>query len=231
MSGTLFLFPVPISENTTLSIPQHNIDILKSITYIIAENARTARRFLSTIGLEVSHYVIFEIDKHNDDGRQILEFMKPLFEGHDMAIMSESGCPCVADPGYIFVDYAHNYGITVKPLVGPSSILLALMASGMNGQSFCFHGYLPIGLDCKNKLKTIINSIDNTHQTQIFIETPYRNNTILKSILESVPHGYKLCIATDIQGKKESIITKTINKWIEKPLELPKLPTIFLLGD
>ncbi len=230
--GTLYLIPVPLAENAAAkSFTPYLVDTINSIKEYIVENEKTARRFLKEAGLKTpqSELIIHDYGKHNRaDGTA--EFFKGLQAGNDVGLMSEAGCPGIADPGAELVDKAHRMGIKVVPLVGPSSILLALMASGFNGQSFTFHGYLPIDkVDRSKRIKELENLAVKNNQTQLFIETPFRNNTMLEEILKTANPRTKLCIACDLTAETEFVQTKTIAEWQKKVPELHKRPTIFLL--
>lgn len=169
---------------------------------------------------------------HNAEEELTKQFLQAVNTGNNIGIMSEAGCPGVADPGQLLVEAAQKANIVVKPLVGPSSILLALMASGMNGQHFQFHGYLPIdGLERKKKIRDLENDANKNNCTQIFIETPYRNNALIKDILQSCKETTRLCIAVDITGAAESILTKTVKEWKQKEVDIHKRLAIFLIAD
>jgi 16S rRNA (cytidine1402-2'-O)-methyltransferase len=230
--GTLYLIPVPLAENASAkSFTPYLVDTINSIKEYIVENEKTARRFLKEAGLKTpqSELTIHDYGKHNRaDGTA--EFFKGLQAGNDVGLMSEAGCPGIADPGAEIVEKAHRMGIKVVPLVGPSSILLALMASGFNGQSFTFHGYLPIDkLDRSKKIKELEGLAVKNNQTQLFIETPFRNNPMLEEILRTCNPKTKLCIACDLTAETELVQTKTIADWQKKVPELHKRPTIFLI--
>jgi 16S rRNA (cytidine1402-2'-O)-methyltransferase len=233
--GTLYLVPVALSTTSTLRqfLPDYNLEIILKTKNFIVENARTARNFLSSCGKEkIQNLNIQEIDKHNLTFEQIKTFTEPLLNGEDVAILSESGCPCVADPGHLFVKYAHEKNVKVIPLVGPSSMILALMASGMNGQQFSFHGYFPMDkTEREKKLQQIVKDVNLFNSTSIFIETPYRNNQLFQYLVSSLPHDFSLCVAMDITGQEENIKTKKVKDWKKIKYELAKLPTIFLIGD
>lgn len=194
------------------------------------EDARTARRYFSSLKIfeSIEELNIQTLDKNTrEDALNVL--MEPLDRGIDIGIVSESGCPGVADPGAIAVAYAHDRNIKVVPLVGPSSVLLALMASGLNGQCFAFHGYLPI--EAKGAgiaIKEFERQSKKKNQTQIFIETPYRNNSILDLLLKNLSSQTQLCLAVEVTGKNEWIVTKSIQQWLSKKPELTKTPAIFL---
>jgi 16S rRNA (cytidine1402-2'-O)-methyltransferase len=230
--GTLYLIPVPLAENASAkSFTPYLVDTINHINEYIVENSKTARRFLKEAGLKTpqSELIVHDYGKHNRDAH-VNDFFKGLMSGKDVGLMSEAGCPGIADPGAEIVAIAHAKGIKVIPLVGPSSILLALMASGFNGQSFTFHGYLPIDkLQRANKVKELESVAERHSQTQIFIETPFRNDSLLEEILKSCKPETRLCIACDITAEGEFIQTKTIRDWKLKIPQLHKFPTIFLL--
>ena len=196
--GTLYLIPVPLAENASAkSFTPYLSDTINHITEYIVENSKTARRFLKEAGLQIpqSDLIIHDYGKHNRDGN-LNEFFSGLMAGNNVGLMSEAGCPGIADPGAEIVAYAHQKGIKVVPLVGPSSILLALMASGFNGQSFTFHGYLPIDkVQRSQKIKELENLSEKNKQTQLFIETPFRNNPMVEEILKTCHPNTRLCIA------------------------------------
>ncbi len=229
--GRLYLIPSVIAEGDTSSIPEQVRKIIPRLEYYLVENVRTARRYISSLrsGVDIGSLQFEELNK-NTRADEIEKLMAPLLAGKDMGVMSEAGCPGIADPGSRAVDYAHRKGIKVIPLVGPSSIMLALMASGFNGQRFCFHGYLPID---KDKLSPAIKNLEKNsaryNQTEIFIETPYRNNTMLTNLLKFCHDNTRLCIARDITGEYELIQTNTIKRWKEITIDLHKKPTVFLL--
>jgi len=230
--GTLYLIPVPLADDAAAkSFTPYLVDTINSIKEYIVENEKTARRFLKEAGLKTpqSELLMHDYGKHNRaDGTA--EFFKGLQAGNDVGLMSEAGCPGIADPGAEIVEKAHRMGIRVVPLVGPSSILLALMASGFNGQSFTFHGYLPIDkIERGKKIKELEALSIKNDQTQLFIETPFRNNPMLEEILRSANPKTRLCIACDLTSATELVQTKTIAEWQKKIPELHKRPTIFLL--
>jgi 16S rRNA (cytidine1402-2'-O)-methyltransferase len=230
--GTLYLIPVPLAEEASdKSFTPFLTDTVNSIKEYIVENEKTARRFLKEAGLKTpqSELIIHDYGKHNRaDGTA--DFFKGLQAGSDVGLMSEAGCPGVADPGAEIVEKAHRMGIKVVPLVGPSSILLALMASGFSGQSFAFHGYLPIEkADRSKRIRELENLSERNDQTQIFIETPFRNNPLLEEILKTAHPKTRLCIACDLTSATEFVQTKTIAEWQKRIPELHKRPAIFLL--
>ena len=230
--GTLFLIPVPLAEEAAAkSFTPYLVDTINDIKEYIVENEKTARRFLKEAGLKTpqSELLIHDYSKHNRDTGGV-DFFAGLKVGKSVGLMSEAGCPGIADPGAEIVEKAHRMGIKVVPLVGPSSILLALMASGFNGQSFTFNGYLPIDKVLRSKrIKELEALAEKNDQTQIFIETPFRNNPLLEEILKTAHPKTKLCIACDLTSATEFVQTKTIAEWQKKVPELHKRPTIFLL--
>ena len=229
---TLYLIPTTLGETALDTIlPAQNDQIVISLKYFIVENRRTARRFLKKVNREINidELTFFELNQHTSP-EEISTFLKPMQEGQDMGVISEAGCPAVADPGADVVAIAQQRNYVVKPLVGPSSILLSLMASGFNGQSFTFHGYLPIQQSDRAKmLKKMEVQIYNNNQTQLFIETPYRNMKMLEDILTVCMPDTKLCIAVDITLETEFIKTKTVKEWKSQKPDLNKRPCIFLL--
>jgi 16S rRNA (cytidine1402-2'-O)-methyltransferase len=230
----LYLIPNVISEGTQFEvIPPHVIKALKSISHFLVEDVRTARRYLSSLKIYDSidrlHFEVLNKDTKEID---LADMMKPLLSGNYMGIISESGCPGVADPGAKAVAFAHQRNIQVIPLVGPSSILLGLMASGLNGQKFAFHGYLPIdGKEAIKTIKDLERESKQKQQTQIFIETPFRNNQVFDHFLNSLDQDTLLTIAIDIAGDKENIRTKSVRDWKAFKPVLPKAPSIFLFGQ
>ena len=228
--GKLYLVPTIIAEDTAqLVIPQHVLLSLKDIHYFLVENARTARRYLGSLKIydSIEALTIEVLDKETKE-TELLTLMIPLLEGNNMGVISESGCPGVADPGSMAVRFAHQRNIQVIPLVGPSSLLLALMASGLNGQKFAFHGYLPVdGKEATKIIKALERESEQKNQTQLFIETPYRNNQILDHLLNSLKPTSQVSIALDLSGKNEFVQTMFVKDWkLNKP-SLPKEPAIF----
>jgi 16S rRNA (cytidine1402-2'-O)-methyltransferase len=211
-------------------LPIYILDAVKSCQVFFTENERSARRYLKQLWKEmvIDNYEWYTIHKAEDELRDT--FKKLLQRGMTIGIISEAGCPGVADPGQLLVAVAHSMGAVVKPLVGPSSILLALMASGMNGQQFKFNGYLPVDSAERMKaLKELEADSLRTKTTHIFIETPYRNNQILETILKTCIPATRLCLAVDITGNQETILTKTIADWKKSIPDINKRPAIFLL--
>jgi 16S rRNA (cytidine1402-2'-O)-methyltransferase len=229
--GKLFLIPNVIAENTQDKvIPLHVIESIGKIQHFLVEDVRTARRFLSSLKLFPSiENLKFSVLNKDTDVNAMAGLFEPVFAGFDIGVISEAGCPGVADPGALAVDFAHRNSVAVIPLVGPSSILLALMASGLNGQRFAFHGYLPI--ETREAVKTIKDFESESkakNQTQIFIETPYRNNQLLDKLLNTLLPGTMLTVALDLTGENEKVNTKTVKQWRAQTLEMPKMPAIFL---
>ena len=230
MQPVVYLIPSVLDENAIETIPSYIIDAVKSCTVIFAENERTARRFLKSICKElvIDDYEWHAIHKAEEE--QLNIFRQKIKEKKNIAIISEAGCPGIADPGQILIAAAQEMDAAVKPLVGPSSILLALMASGMNGQQFEFVGYLPIDNGERIKAITALElTSQKKHSTQIFIETPYRNNQLIDTLLKTCKPSTRLCIAAELTGVNESIKTKTITEWKKGKVDLHKKPAIFLL--
>jgi 16S rRNA (cytidine1402-2'-O)-methyltransferase len=230
--GKLYLIPTTMGDCDPMDVfPQTIKRSIELLDYYIVENDKTARKSIKLVCPEKKQadLTLYVLNKHTET-KEHLEFIKPLLEGHNMGLMSEAGCPGVADPGAVIVKLAHEKGIQVVPLVGPSSILLAMMASGMNGQSFTFHGYLPIEKDeKKSSLKTLERISFEKNQSQIFIETPYRNNKLLEDLIQILHPETHLCIATDITLPTEYIKTKKIAAWKKETVDLHKRPTIFII--
>jgi len=212
-------------------LPDYNKTVILSLRYFIVENLRTARRFLKQTepSIDIDILTFFTLNKHTSK-ESIADFLKPIEEGYSVGILSEAGCPAIADPGAEVVAIAQRKNIRVIPLVGPSSILLALMASGFNGQCFAFHGYLPIDGEQRVKaLKKLERLVYSENQTQLFIETPYRNNKLLDDILKTCSPSTLLCIAADITLDSEYIITLSVSEWKNRKPDLSKRPCIFAL--
>ena len=226
----IYLIPCVLAEDASQTIPNYIIDAVKKCNVIFAENERTARRFLKMMDktIIIEAYEWFAIHKAEEE--ELRNFTQKIKEEKTIAIISEAGCPGVADPGQILIAAAHKLNSIIKPLVGPSSILLALMASGMNGQQFEFVGYLPIdNADRIKRIKELEISSQKNNSTKIFIETPYRNNQLVESILKTCEGKTLFCIAVNLTSKNESVKTKHVNEWKTKKPELHKLPAIFLL--
>lgn len=226
----VYLIPSFLSENAVETIPAYVLQAIKDCQVIFAENERTARRFLKSLDREIviDDYEWHTIHKAEEEKIKI--FRQKIKEEKNIAIISEAGCPGIADPGQILIHEAQKLNAIVKPLVGPSSILLALMASGLDGQQFCFTGYLPIdNLERNKKLKQLEEESIKNKSTQIFIETPFRNNKMLEAILQNCKPSTLLCIAAELTSPQEWIKTKTIADWKNQKADLHKKPVIFLL--
>ncbi|HBQ61791.1 MAG TPA: SAM-dependent methyltransferase [Balneolaceae bacterium] len=232
-TGTLYLIPTTLGktgENNAL--PEYTLNVLRKLEVLMVENLRTATSFLQWVGNTVPEYEIdfYPLNKNTPE-QEIHSFLRPLLDGKDAGILSEAGAPAVADPGAKLIKLAHQYQIKVVPLVGPSSILLALMSAGFNGQQFAFHGYLPID---QKKRKSMIKQLEGESRrhdrTQIFMEAPYRNNELLKDVLDTCASNTQVCTATDLTLPTEEIISKHVGSWKSKNLpDLNKRPTIFLI--
>ena len=228
--STVYLVPSVLDELAIQTIPTYLIDAVKDCQVIFAENERTTRRFLKSIckDIGIDDYEWFTIHKAEEEQKS--SFRQKIKEGKNIAIISEAGCPGIADPGQILIELAQQLDITVKPLVGPSSILLALMASGMNGQQFEFVGYLPIdNIERTKMIKEMELTSTKKNSTQIFIETPYRNNQLLEALLKTCKLTTKICIASEITSSNEYVKTKMVAEWQKEKIDLHKKPVIFLL--
>jgi 16S rRNA (cytidine1402-2'-O)-methyltransferase len=232
MAGTLYLIPAPLGDSVYLPVPTYVVDIVHSLEVFIVEKGKTARQYLKQLQTPIpfQNMTFFELNKHTDL-KELPIFLAPALElGRNIGLMSEAGCPGVADPGADVIKLAHELNLEVVPLVGPSSILLALMASGLNGQTFAFQGYLPIKNPERSKrIQQLEQVARRNQQTQIFIETPYRNDSFLADLLKNLSPETLLCVASDITLPSEFIKTKSVFSW--KNDELPvlnKRPTIFL---
>lgn len=231
--GTLYLIPCTLGDTEASQVlPQHVINIARTLQHYVVEQAKTARQFLSALKHEqpIQSLHFATLNEHTAVS-ELTDLLAPLLAGHDVGIISEAGCPGIADPGATLVNLAHRKGIRVIPLVGPSSILLALMASGMNGQCFAFHGYLPIAEAERNKTISALEAESaSRHQTQMFIETPYRNDKLFAALLAQCKPQTLLCVATDVSLTSEQIQTRTIAQWKSQPApQLNKRPSLFLL--
>ena len=228
----LYLIPTSLGETDLDRIlPAYNNEIVNRLDFFIVEDVRTARRFLKKINpaTDIDSKTFYVLNQHTRP-EEIAGFLKPLSEGREVGVISEAGCPAIADPGADVVSIAQEKGFKVVPLVGPSSILLALMASGFNGQSFAFNGYLPVQpADRTKAIKRLENRAHNEKQSQIFIETPYRNMKMLHDIISVCQPSTRLCIAADITLETEFIHTKTVNDWKKQLPDLNKRPCIFIL--
>ena len=231
--STLYLIPSPLGDAPlSRMMPPYNSDIIRSLRHFIVENVRTARRFLKQVdnGIDIDSLTFYELNRHTDR-QMIASYLTPMGEGCDIGIISEAGCPAVADPGADVVAIAQEKGYKVVPLVGPSSILMSLMASGFNGQSFAFVGYLPIDRNERaQRLKALERRAYSEDQTQIFIETPYRNVQLFGEMLRTLQPQTRLCIALSITTEGESIRTMTVSQWKKAAVpDMHKQPCIFLI--
>lgn len=228
----LYLFPVPMGDSPVDSVlPPANIAIIREVRHFVVENLRSARRFLKSCdrSIDIDSLSMVELNEHTDPA-DVAPMLDPMAAGHSIGVISEAGCPAVADPGADLVAIAQTRGYEVVPLVGPSSILLSLMGSGFNGQNFAFNGYLPVDTKARGlKLKEMMRRITAEHQTQIFIETPYRNNRLIADLCERLPGDFRLCVASDITCSRQSIITRPLSQWKKASYNYDKIPTIFLL--
>ncbi len=230
--GNLYLIPTFLAEDNFTVLPESVIKTVHSLHVFVVEDEKSARRFLKRTHTPIpqAELVFHLLNEHSkqSDLPPLLDF---LVQGTSIGLLSEAGCPAVADPGSDLVKLAHEKGIHVVPLVGPSSILLSLMASGFNGQSFCFHGYLPREpRQRQQRIKELEKTVLKTGQTQIFIETPYRNMQLLDDLLTCCHEDSKLCIACDITGQNETIRTKEIKNWKKNTPSFHKKPCVFLMG-
>lgn len=229
--GNLFLIPTAISPNTQDAIvPPKVKEMLPAIRYFLAEDIRTARRYLGSLKIypKIEELAFSVLDKDTGEGAMAALFA-PVFNGNDLGVLSEAGCPGIADPGALAVRFAHRNGIRVIPLVGPSAIFLGLMASGLNGQRFAFQGYLPIQKrDAAKAIRDLEKESKAKNQTQIFIETPYRNNPIFQNLIENLMPETMLCVALDVTGEHEFIRTQMVREWQRQIFELPRHPAVFL---
>ena len=230
--GKIYLIPSFIGNEEIDNMPYMIVDHIKKINIFIVENIRSCRRYIKKIYPEknIDNTTLYSMGKHDSLSTSEV-ILKHTLKGEDIGVISEAGMPCIADPGANIVKYAHEFEIDVVPLIGPSSIILALMGSGMNGQNFCFKGYLPVN---KHERKKTLHSIENiairTGQTQIFMETPYRNNQLLQSIIKNCRNETKLCIASNITLASQKIKTRSISEWKNIEIDLHKKPTIFLIS-
>lgn len=232
METALYLLPVTLGDTPVEQVlPAYNKEIILGIKHFIVEDVRSARRFLKKVeaSINIDELTFYPLNKHTSPD-DLSGYLRPLQEGHSMGVISEAGCPAVADPGADVVAMAQRKNLKVVPLVGPSSIILSVMGSGFNGQSFAFHGYLPIEAADRIKcLKELEGRIYSENQTQLFIETPYRNNKMMEDIVKTCRPQTKLCIAANITCEGEYIHTKTIREWKGHLPDLTKVPCIFLI--
>ena len=229
----LYLFPVPLSDvGPEQVLPGSNLQLLLGIRYFVVENLRSARRFLKAChkSIIIDDLEFTELSEHTPPG-EVDAMLAPMAHGHSIGVISEAGCPAVADPGSDLVAAAHRVGVEVLPLIGPSSLLLGLMGSGFNGQEFAFLGYLPVDADARRtRLRQIEREVRTTGRTSIFIEAPYRNNRMVADIVRSLSSHTLLCVASDVTGPKQNIRTMNVGRWAKAEYDYDRVPTIFLLG-
>lgn len=236
MSGVLYLIPCPIADDTAVAdvTPAANMEVVNALDYFIVENVRSARRFLSKAGYAraIDDAEFVELNEHTTSAADVARMIEPLLKGRSAGVISEAGVPAVADPGQQVVELCHRHGIRVVPLVGPSSILMAVMASGLSGQSFAFNGYLPVKEPERSRaIKRLESRASAEHQSQVAIEAPYRNVRLAEQILHTCTPNTRLCIACDITSVAEYIRTATVAEWRRSGLpDIQKRPTIFIIG-
>lgn len=231
----LYLIPCQLSDVPLERVlPAYNLEVVRGIRFFVVESLRSARRFLKKCDktIDIDSLTFNELNEHSDlnDTAALEALLQPIANGEPVGIISDAGCPAVADPGSDLVAIAQRKGYKVFPMVGPSSILMSLMASGFNGQSFAFAGYLPVDGQARQRcLKEMVRRIEREHQTQIFIEAPYRNNQLIADLAAYMPPMMRLCVASDITGENQSIITLTMSQWKQAEYNYHKVPTIFLM--
>ena len=234
--GILYMIPCPISDQTDVYdvVPEANRRVMDSLDYFIVENVRSARRFLSKAGIsrKIDELEFVELNEHTVAGQAVEAMVKPLLAGRSAGVISEAGVPGVADPGALVVEACHKHNIRVVPLIGPSSILLAMMASGLNGQSFAFNGYLPVKPPERSKaIKALERRAHAEQQSQIFIEAPYRNVKLMEQMLQVCAAETMLTVACDITSPEELIVTRSVAMWRKSGVpDIAKRPTIFIIG-
>ena len=236
MKGTIYMIPCPIAESRPMwdVLPRANFEVMNSLDYFIVENVRSARRFLAKAGVErrIEELEFVELNEHTTKPEEVERMLRPVLEGRSAGVISEAGVPGVADPGADIVALAHSHGIRVVPLVGPSSILMSVMASGLNGQSFAFVGYLPVKEgERERRLRELERRAQQEHQAQLFIEAPYRNVKLFEALVKSLSPRMRLTVATDITAPEEYIRTLRVEEWCRVAMpDIAKRPTIFVLG-
>jgi len=236
MKGTIYMIPCPIADTRPLwdVLPRANFEVMNALDYFIVENVRSARRFLAKVGLErrIEELEFIELNEHTTRPEEVERMLRPVLEGRSAGVISEAGVPGVADPGADIVALAHRHDIRVVPLVGPSSILMSVMASGLNGQSFAFVGYLPVkDGERERRLRELERRAQQERQAQLFIEAPYRNVKLFEALLRTLTPKMRLTVATDITAPEEYIRTLSVEQWRKMPMpDIAKRPTIFLLG-
>lgn len=236
MKGTIYMIPCPIADGESVweVLPKANLDIMNSLDYFVVENIRSARRFLSKAGIErkIDELEFVELNEHTTSASDVERMLRPIIEGRSAGVISEAGVPGVADPGADIVALAHKHDIRVVPLVGPSSIVMAMMASGQNGQSFSFVGYLPVKEPERTRhIRNLEQRALSERSAQIFIEAPYRNIKLFDTLVKSLKPTVRLTVACDITSHDEYIKTQSIEQWRRTPVpSIEKRPTIFILG-
>ena len=231
--GKLYLVPTLLGATSAeYVIPQGTLDKVRTLRFFVVENIRTARRMLSKMQMPcpIDELTFVELDKHNPVNPDLMTYLGEALNGNDIGLMSEAGTPCVADPGALIVELAHQAGIQVVPLTGPNAMILALMASGFNGQSFCFHGYLPIkNPERAQKIKALEHKSLTNDETEMFIETPFRNNAMIEDIIRNCHPNTMLCVASNITMEDEKIISRPITEWKSIKYDWNKKPAVFLI--
>ncbi|MBK0414418.1 SAM-dependent methyltransferase [Chromobacterium haemolyticum] len=231
MSGTLFLIPSPLGDESIAWLPETERAKVLHLTRFVVEAEKTARKHLKALGVSapIRELAMSTLNEHTP-AADVAALLQPLLDGHDLGLISEAGCPAVADPGAQLVALAHERGLRVEPLIGPSSILLALMASGANGQCFAFHGYLPV--DAADKAK-IVKELElrsrQRNETQVFIETPYRNNALLQQLRDTLSPATRLAVACDLTLPSQTIVSRRVKDWPKDAPDLHKRPAIFII--
>ncbi len=233
METALYLIPCTLGDTSASRVlPDYNFEIVKNLRHFIVESRKSAVRFLISLdkNFPIDSCTFTELSEHTDEKADLSKILLPLEKGEAMGVISDAGCPCIGDPGSRAVEAAQKKNLRIIPLVGPNSMILSLMASGFNGQNFCFNGYLPAkNGERESKIRQLENKIYKENQTQLFIETPYRNQKLLEAILKTCRAETKLCVASGITTNEEYIKTKTIAQWKKEKVEIAKIPTIFLL--
>nr|WP_294865436.1 SAM-dependent methyltransferase [uncultured Pseudogulbenkiania sp.] len=231
MAGTLFLIPTPLGDEATPWLPEPERARVLHLTHFVVEAEKTARKHLKALGVAtpIRELTLSTLNEHTKPA-EVAALLQPLAEGLDLGLVSEAGCPAVADPGAQLVALAHEKGYRVEPLIGPSSILLALMASGANGQCFAFHGYLPVDAAERAKaVKELEQRSRQRNETQIFIETPYRNNALLQQLRETLSPATRLCVAADLTLPSQTIVSRRVKDWPKEAPDFHKRPALFVV--
>ena len=231
--GKLYLVPTLLGATSAeYVIPQGTLETVRTLRFFVVENIRTARRMLSKMHMPcpIDELEFVELDKHNPHNPDLMTYLGKALDGQDIGLMSEAGTPCVADPGALIVELAHQAGIQVVPLTGPNAMILALMASGFNGQSFCFHGYLPIkNPERAQKIKALEHKSLTNDETEMFIETPFRNNAMLQDLCKNLHPATRVCVACNLTCEDELIISQSVGEWKYYKGDLNKKPAVFLV--